>query len=104
MNPFIVTGFILILARIAGCIFPIIPGLILGYISLILLSISHQWELFPISFLVVMGMIVVTVTALDLLVPKWRKKKYGASKPGVLISVAGMLAGLWLYPPWGIVM
>ena len=50
-----------------------------------------------------MGFTVCAVTTLDFLVPKWRKKKYGASKPGVLISVAGMLVGLWLFPPWGIV-
>ena len=49
-----------------------------------------------------MGTAVCAVTALDFLVPKWREKKYGASKPGVRISVIGMLIGLLFLPPCGI--
>ena len=84
-------------------IFPIIPGLILSYFALILLSFAHQWEPFPLSLLIVMGIVVCAITTFDFLVPRWRKKKYGSSKPGVLISVIGMLIGLWVFPPWGIV-
>jgi uncharacterized protein YqgC (DUF456 family) len=103
LNILVLIGSSLIFAGIAGCIFPVIPGLILSYIALILLAFSRQWEPFSISFLVIMGFAVCAVTTMDFLVPKWRKKKYGASKPGVLIAVAGMLIGLWLFPPWGIV-
>ena len=49
-----------------------------------------------------MGTAVCAGTALDFLVPKWREKKYGASKPGVRISVIGMLIGLLFLPPCGI--
>lgn len=103
MNPLILIGALLILIGIAGCIFPIIPGLILSYGALILLSVAYHWEPLSLSLLTVMGIVVCIVTALDFLVPKWRKKKYGASKPGVLFSIIGMLIGLWLFPPWGII-
>lgn len=103
MNPLVVIGLILIIAGIAGCIFPVIPGLILSYGALILLSIAYRWEPFAISLLVTLGSVVIALTILDLLVPRWREKKYGASKPGVLIAVIVMLIGLWLLPPWGIV-
>lgn len=103
MNPLIIIGLILIIAGIAGCIFPTIPGLILSYGALILLSIAYRWEPFSVSLLIILGTAVCGVTALDFLVPRWREKKYGASKPGVLIAVIVMLIGLWLLPPWGIV-
>ncbi|UCB46675.1 MAG: DUF456 domain-containing protein [Spirochaetota bacterium] len=103
LNILVLIGSSLILAGIAGCIFPVIPGLILSYTALILVSFSRQWEPFSISFIVIMGLAVCAVTTLDFLVPRWRKKRYGASKPGVLIAVAGMLIGLWLLPPRGIV-
>ncbi len=103
MNPLILTGALLIIAGIAGCIFSVIPGLILSYISLILLSFVHHLESYSPRFLILMGIVVSVITALDFLVPKWRKKKYGASRPGMLISVIGMLIGLWLFPPWGII-
>ena len=103
MNPLVVIGSILMLAGIAGCIFTVIPGIMLGYIALILLSFAYQWEPFSLSMLIILGIAACAVTALDILVPKWRVKKYGASRPGVLSSLIGMLAGLWLFSPWGIV-
>jgi len=103
VNIPLIAGAVFALAGVAGCIFPVIPGLVLCYIALILLSFLRQWEPFSITFLVIMGLSVFAVTTLDFLVPKWREKKYGASKPGVLISVIGMLIGLWFLPPWGIV-
>ena len=103
LSPLVAIGFVLLLAGIAGCIFHVLPGLILSYGALILLSIAYQGGPFSLSLLIILGISICGVTALDFLVPRWREKKYGASKPGVLIAVIAMLIGLWLLPPWGIV-
>jgi len=103
VNIPLIAGVFFALAGVACTIFPVIPGLPLSYASLILLSAAYGWEPYSLPLLIILGIAACAVTALDFLVPKWREKKYGASKPGVRISVTGMLIGLWFLPPWGIV-
>ncbi|HUT66404.1 MAG TPA: DUF456 domain-containing protein [Spirochaetota bacterium] len=102
MNIPLIAGAVFVLAGVACTIFPVIPGLLLCYAAIILISAAYRWEPFSLSLLIILGIVACAVTALDFLVPKWREKKYGASKPGVLISVIGMLIGLLFLPPWGI--
>ena len=83
-----------LLAGIVGCILPIIPGPPLAYLSLILLSIAFRWQAFSPTFLIVMGILTVVVTALDFLLPVLMSKKKGAGKAGVWGSVLGMIAGI----------
>ncbi len=103
VNIPLIAGVFFALAGVAGCIFPVIPGLLLSYAALLLISAAYRWEPYSLSLLIILGLAACAVTALDFLVPKWREKKFGASKPGVLISVIGMIIGLWFLPPWGIV-
>lgn len=103
MTVLTVTGFLLILSGLLGCVFPFIPGLPLSYLALILLSFEYKWEPFSTPFLILMGVIVLTVTALDFIVPKRTVKKYGASRPGVLGSLIGMILGNIIFPPYGLV-
>ena len=77
-------------------------GLRLSYAALILLSAAYEWGPYSLSLLIILGIAIYAVTALDFLIPKWREKKDGASKPGALISVIGMLIGLLFLPLWGI--
>jgi uncharacterized protein YqgC (DUF456 family) len=70
-------------------------------LALILLSVARNWEPFSLSFLIIMGGLAVLVTILDYVVPLVGAKKYGASKLGVWISMIGMLIGVLLFPPWG---
>ena len=44
------------------------------------------------------------VTALDTIIPVLGARKYGASRAGIWLSVVGMLAGLVLLPPLGMLM
>jgi hypothetical protein len=96
-----VLGSISLLAGIVGCILPIIPGPPLAYLSLILLSIAFRWQAFSPTFLIVMGILTVAVTALDFLLPVLMSKKKGAGKAGVWGSVLGMIAGIIFFPPFG---
>lgn len=98
----IILGFILITAGIIGCVLPIIPGPPLTYIALIMVSLAYRWEAFSATFLIVMGVITVVVTAMDYVMPLFTAKKFGASKYGIWGSILGMIAGLILFPPFGL--
>ena len=97
----IIAGLILSIIGFLGCILPIIPGPPLSFLALILLSIATDWQAFGPVFLWIMAGITVLVSVLDYVVPALGAKKYGASRAGVTLSVVGMFAGLFFFPPWG---
>ena len=97
----IIFGLILALAGFVGCILPIIPGPPLGFIALLVLSYTKNWEPFNVTFWVIMGGMTVLVTILDYLVPAAGAKKYGASKFGVWGSLIGLFVGFFFFPPFG---
>jgi len=98
----IILGILLALAGLAGSIIPVIPGPPLSYLSLIALSFAKNWEPFSPSFLIAMAAVTIFVMILDFLVPVLGAAKSGASKIGIYLSMAGMILGVFLFPPWGI--
>ena len=98
----IITGLLLALAGVIGCIVPFIPGPPLSFLSLLMLSWAYQWEPFSGCFLIIMGLVTVLLTVLEYLIPAGGAKKYGASKAGIWGSLLGMPLGLLFFPPWGI--
>jgi uncharacterized protein YqgC (DUF456 family) len=103
MTALIVLGFIVLVAGIAGCVLPIIPGPPLAYAALILLSIARKWEAFPPAVLIVLGLVAAAVTVMDYLMPLITSKWKGASKAGIWGSVAGMILGMVFFPPFGVI-
>ncbi len=99
----IILGLLLALAGVFGCIFPIIPGPPLAYLALILITWVKDWQPFSATFLIVMACLTILVSISDYLFPAIGAKKYGASRMGLWMSVAGMVTGLFLFPPWGMV-
>jgi uncharacterized protein YqgC (DUF456 family) len=99
----IVTGGILVFVGIAGCVVPVLPGPPISYISLILLSWAYKWEVYTTNFLIIMGIITVVVTVLDFILPVYLPKRYGASKFGIWGSILGMLVGMIIFPPFGLI-
>ena len=101
MTTLIIFGFLLSLAGLAGCILPVVPGPPLSFGALILLSVVKEWEPFGWVFLAIFGALTAVVTLLDALVPLVGARKYGASRAGVWGSAIGMIVGLVVFPPWG---
>jgi uncharacterized protein YqgC (DUF456 family) len=100
----IILGFVLGLVGLAGCVLPFLPGPPLNFAALILLSLAKDWEPFGPVFLVSMGILTAGVTVLDYMVPAIGARRFGASKAGVWGSVIGMIVGLVLFPPWGMLL
>jgi uncharacterized protein YqgC (DUF456 family) len=98
----IITGILLLPAGLAGCVLPALPGPPLSYIALLLLHFTGKYQ-FPNKFLIIWLIITAVVVILDYLVPVWGAKKFGASKRGIWGSIIGMLLGLFIFPPIGII-
>ena len=100
----IAAGFIVLLLGLVGCILPVLPGPLLSYGALILISIVKEWEAFTPLFLILTAAAAVAVTVLDFIFPLIMSKKKGATKAGIWGSVLGMIAGMFLFPPFGVIL
>jgi len=98
----IVAGIILLFGGIVGCIIPFLPGPPLAYGSLILLQIS-SYKPFTEKFLVIWALVTVAILIADYYIPIWGTKKFGGTKGGVWGATIGLIAGIFLFPPFGLI-
>ena len=91
---------ILLLLGVVGSIIPALPGPPLCYIALLL---NHFFinEINETSLLFIL-MAVVFVTILDYFLQIYGVKKAGGGKYAIRGSIVGMLLGIFLFPPFGI--
>lgn len=97
----IITGIILLILGIAGCIIPFIPGPPLAYGSLILLQIS-KYKPFTEEFLIAWALLTAAVLLADYYIPIWGTKKFGGTKAGVWGATIGLIIGMFFFPPFGL--
>ena len=90
------------LTGIVGAVLPIIPGPVICYGALWLLHFSDLVEFSP-ALLLTMGVVTAVVSILDFIVPAWGTRKLGGSQAGVWGSTLGLFAGMFLFPPFGII-
>jgi len=95
-------GAIFIVAGILGCLLPVLPGPPLSYAGLLLLHFSSKYQ-FSVKFLLIWAAVTILVSVLDYAIPAWGAKKFGSSKRGIWGSFIGLIAGLFFFPPFGII-
>ncbi|HLF32775.1 MAG TPA: DUF456 domain-containing protein [Cyclobacteriaceae bacterium] len=97
-----ISGSILTLVGLLGCIIPGLPGPPLNFLALLCLQFSTARP-FDSRFMYLWAAITVIVTVLDYVVPVIGTKKFGGSGYGTAGSFIGMIAGIFIFPPWGII-
>ena len=97
----IVVGALCLLAGMAGCVLPVLPGPPISYVGLLLLHVTDKVQ-FTTAQLLVWLLVVVVMQVLDYFIPMLGSKYFGGSKWGNWGCVVGTLAGL-LFLPWGII-
>lgn len=98
----ITLGIIFLLIGLAGCILPVLPGPPISYVGILLLHFTEKHQ-FSSQFLIIWAIIAIVVTVLDNVIPVWGTKKYGGSKKAIWGSMIGLVLGLFLFPPFGII-
>jgi uncharacterized protein YqgC (DUF456 family) len=97
---------LLVIAGIAGCVLPALPGPPLAFAGYFVLWAARGFEPHYGGAAVpwiLLGATVV-VTAVDILLPLVGARRYGATKWGIWGSVAGMGAGMVWFPPFGAIL
>lgn len=103
MDIFLITlSGIFLFVGLVGCFLPILPGPPLSYLGLLILNFTSTIS-FSTQFLLLWFMITLLVTLLDYAIPPLATRKYGGSKQGAWASAIGVIFGIFLFPPWGII-
>lgn len=97
----IIISFLLVILGIVGSFIPIIPSPISGWLGLLIL---HQASFLEAQyyFLAITFAIAISVFILDYFIPSIGAKKFGGSNAGVIGSTIGLVIGIFLFGPIGI--
>lgn len=98
----IALGVIMIISGILGGIVPGLPGPPLSYIGLLFLHFTENYQ-FSSQFLIIWALVTAIVYGLDIIIPVWGTKRFGGSKKGIWGSIIGLIVGMFLFPPFGII-
>lgn len=98
-----VIAFFLSLVGIVGCIVPILPGIVLNYIALVCLYFTSYAEIDTTSLFIWL-VVVALVSLADFILPAWMTRKFGGSKAGEWGATIGVFVGLFLFPPFGVLL
>jgi len=103
MDIFIIclVAFILLLG-IIGCFVPIIPGPPISYGALLVFHFFSSYNIDE-NTLWIWALIVIAVTVFDLWIQIYGVKKFGGTKKAVNGSIIGLIIGIFLFPPFGII-
>ena len=98
----LILAFILLAAGLLGAVIPMIPGPPLSYCGLLVLHWSGHGGFSPV-FLWVWAGITIAVTITDFLLPSLMAKSFGGSRAASIGSFAGLVAGMFFFPPLGLI-
>ncbi|MEG1615615.1 MAG: DUF456 domain-containing protein [Bacteroidales bacterium] len=100
--------FVFIVALICGILgmlgtfLPVVPGPPLSYAG-ILLIYWRGLDNYSHTFLWVFGLLTLLVSILDYFAPVWLTNRFGGSKYATNGSLIGMVAGIFFFPPFGMI-
>ena len=99
---FVILAFVLLVAGLLGAVVPVLPGPPLSYVGLLVLQWSGRGG-FTVSFFVLWAAITVAVILMDYILPALMTKQFGGSRYASVGSVIGLIIGVFVFPPFGII-
>lgn len=99
----VILAFVALLIGLLGCVVPILPGPPVSYVGLLLMRWSGYAD-FSTDFLIWMAVATVAVTVVDFFLPVWMTKRFGGSKKATLGAGLGLVVGIFVFPPLGMLL
>ena len=99
---FIILALVFGIVGLLGAVLPALPGAPLSYIGLLLLLPCEGADISS-AALWVMGIFLAIVSILDYIAPAWLTNLSGGGKQATRGSMAGLIVGLFFFPPWGLI-
>jgi uncharacterized protein YqgC (DUF456 family) len=86
-----------------GTFLPVLPGAILIYGGMLLYGYLTKFTALTIHFFIIEGLALLVVFAVDFLAAAVGTKRYGGSRAASFGAAVGTLAGIFFFPPLGII-
>lgn len=100
----LILAVILFVLGLAGIVLPVLPGIILIYIGMLLYGFMTQFATLDANFFLLQGLVVLLAFGLDFVATAVGTKRFGGSKNAVWGAIIGILIGLLLFGPFGIIL
>lgn len=101
VTTLLIVGALLMIAGLAGCILPFLPGPPLCFLALLIQQLNNEPP-FNTDFLLLWAGITIVVTVLDYIIPVCGTRTFGGSKYGAWGCTIGLVVGLFV-GPFGII-
>lgn len=95
---------LLVLVGFVGILAPALPGPALVYAGLVCAAWAHDFERIGLTFLLVCGLVTGLILLVDFVAGAVGTRHYGGSAWGIGGAVVGAVVGLFVLPPFGIVL
>lgn len=96
-----ILGLVICLIGITGSFVPMIPGPFVSWLAILILNLTDAVE-FNLNFVLITLSVAVSVGLIDYLIPIIGVKKLGGSKSGQVGAIIGLVLGVLIMPPFGI--
>ncbi|MDR1487876.1 MAG: DUF456 domain-containing protein, partial [Deltaproteobacteria bacterium] len=94
---------IAMLIGVIGTVVPVLPGLLLIWITYLVYGFFSDWEAYGLTTMIVSGVIVLISFGLDFLASSLGAQKFGAGKAGVVGSIVFAILGLIFFSLPGLI-
>lgn len=99
----LILAFLFFAAGIAGTILPVLPGAPLIWLGMLVYGLFTGFESLSVWFYIGQALAVVLVFFTDYAANKWGVRRYGGSQAAVIGGLLGILLGIFVLGPLGIV-
>lgn len=98
----LIIAFALLIVGLIGAVVPALPGPPLSFAGLLIMQWSAYGH-FTVAFLWLWAGITLVVTLMDYFLPTLMTKQFGGSRYASVGSVLGLIAGIFFFPPLGMI-
>lgn len=92
-----------ILIGIVGCVLPLLPGLPIAFLAVLLYAWYDGFIHIGTGYLLTVGILSFLTIVTDYLMTALGSKMFGSSNKSAIGSVVGSIIGIFIWPPFGII-
>ncbi|MEE4176253.1 MAG: DUF456 domain-containing protein [Bacteroides sp.] len=98
----ITLSILLLILGTVGAFLPVLPGPPLSFAGMLILHFTPGYD-FTGKQLIIFGLLAAIITIVDLVLPVYGTRRTGGSKRGMYGAAIGLVAGIFFFPPAGII-
>lgn len=87
----------------AGLIFPVVPAVLMFWIGFLVFHFLVDSDALSWMFWVIAFVLTVLVFISDVIANSYFVKRYGGTKRGEYAAIIGVIFGMFIYPPFGVI-